>query len=328
MRLAVASPQQEAYELLRPVLFGRTPAMRAAETSVPERTPRRRPTASTPAGWRASWPAPPRLAIAARAGEIRQAIVDSKAEHPPLGLREIAEICRRRFRRRVGHHTVRRTLANGLALTPQPAASRATVTSPTLSSGAWPSCASIGRAGTSPRLPATWRTTRARLRCPAALGGRGTARPRGPIRAPRDPARKVDLQALAAVRRLQVNPEIGGFRASAALEQQGIELSPAHLPADPDAASRARRSSPGAGQAGAAAAPFAAAYRHHIWSVDIGISSSTNSRPGPSICSRCSTTTAGRSLASLVSPPTGPHRLPGRPPRRLGASRGTGAARQ
>ncbi len=42
LRLYVASPQQETYELLRPiVLFGRTPAERARETGVAERTLRR-----------------------------------------------------------------------------------------------------------------------------------------------------------------------------------------------------------------------------------------------------------------------------------------------
>lgn len=42
-RLLVASPAQETYELLRPiVLFGQPPAVRARETGVPERTLRRK----------------------------------------------------------------------------------------------------------------------------------------------------------------------------------------------------------------------------------------------------------------------------------------------
>lgn len=45
-------------------------------------------------------------------------------------------------------------------------------------------------------------------------------------RAPKHPARTVDLKALAAIRRLQANPELGGFRVSAALEQRAIFLSP------------------------------------------------------------------------------------------------------
>jgi hypothetical protein len=88
-------------------------------------------------------------------------------------------------------------------------------------------------------------------------------------RAPRHHARKVDLRALAAVRRLQVNPAIGGFRASAALEQQGIALSPRtcrrllarHRELGAPRRERAERER--------RPHPFAAAYRHHLWSVDI-----------------------------------------------------------
>ena len=43
--------------------------------------------------------------------------------------------------------------------------------------------------------------------------------------APIDHARKVDLQAMAEVRRLQQNPELGEWRVHAALKQMGIELS-------------------------------------------------------------------------------------------------------
>jgi hypothetical protein len=43
LRLWVTSLEQATYELLRPiVLFGRSPALRAAETGTPERTVRRR----------------------------------------------------------------------------------------------------------------------------------------------------------------------------------------------------------------------------------------------------------------------------------------------
>ena len=45
-------------------------------------------------------------------------------------------------------------------------------------------------------------------------------------RAPHHPARKVDLRAMAAIRRLQANPGLGEFRIHAALEQLGIHLSP------------------------------------------------------------------------------------------------------
>ena len=43
LRLLVTSPEQETYELLRPiVLFGQPAAARARETGMPERTLRRR----------------------------------------------------------------------------------------------------------------------------------------------------------------------------------------------------------------------------------------------------------------------------------------------
>ena len=63
LRLLVASPEQEAYELLRPiVLFGLPTATRARETGVPERTLRRqrlRVLVPTPKRRAASaWPRP------------------------------------------------------------------------------------------------------------------------------------------------------------------------------------------------------------------------------------------------------------------------------
>jgi transposase InsO family protein len=89
-------------------------------------------------------------------------------------------------------------------------------------------------------------------------------------RAPKYPARKVDLKALAAIRRLQANPELGGFRVSAALEQRNIFLSPRTcrrilaLHRDLGLASR-----PPAAQREPRQHPFAATRRHQIWSVDI-----------------------------------------------------------
>jgi hypothetical protein len=64
------------------------------------------------------------------------------------------------------------------------------------------------------------------LRHPAPLdhwGGAGLG-DKPPI--PKHPTRKTDLAAINAVRKLQVNPELGEFRIHAALLQLGIELSP------------------------------------------------------------------------------------------------------
>ncbi len=43
---------------------------------------------------------------------------------------------------------------------------------------------------------------------------------------PRQPATKTTLRAMQEVKRLQINPELGEYRVSAALEQIGIKLSP------------------------------------------------------------------------------------------------------
>jgi hypothetical protein len=107
--------------VLRPiVLFGTTPAARARETGVPERTLRRRADRFDALGMVSLFeaPAPPSAADRrALPADIRQTIADLKAEYPPLGLREIATICEHRFHRPVGHHTVQRVLASGLTPT-------------------------------------------------------------------------------------------------------------------------------------------------------------------------------------------------------------------
>jgi hypothetical protein len=114
LRLYVTTPKQEAYELLRPVvLFGRTPAERAAETGVAERTLRRKADRFEVAGMASLFEAATPAAEDRRAlpPEIRQAILNLKAEHSPLRPNEIATICRHRFDRPVSHHTVQRVLA-------------------------------------------------------------------------------------------------------------------------------------------------------------------------------------------------------------------------
>ena len=114
LRLLVTSSEQATYELLRPiVLFGRTSAERARETGVPARTLRRKAARFADAGTRSLFepddpPAPDRRRLPLG---IRRAIVELKAECPALRPYEIATICRHRFGRPVGHHTVERVLA-------------------------------------------------------------------------------------------------------------------------------------------------------------------------------------------------------------------------
>ena len=274
LRLYVASPEQEAYELLRPiVLFGRTSAVRAQETGVPERTLRRKADRFDVHGMASLFENPPATATDRRAlpAEIRAFILELKAEYPPFGPYELATICRTRFHRGVSHHTVDQVLASH----PLPRVVRRRfpryrdITDPVerrlavvrLYLEGWTVTAIAGYLAT--KRDRVYRV----LRRWFAEGLPGLE---DQSRAPQEPARKIDLRALAAIRRLQANPELGGFRVSAALEQQRIFLSPRTcqrilalhrelgLPARPQSAAHE-----------AQLHPFAAIRRHQIWSVDI-----------------------------------------------------------
>jgi transposase len=270
LRLLVTSPEQETYELLRPiVLFGQPIPRRARETGVPDRTLRRRVARFEAFGMRSLFadladPPEDRRRLPA---EVRRAIVALKAEYPAFGLREIVAICQERFERPVSHHTVKQVLTTDpLPLDPprrfpryheipDPVARRRAVV--TLYLDGWRVKAIAGYLETSRA------TVYNILRRWAEEGWPGLAdRPLGP----RHPAGKVDLKAMAAIRRLQANPELGEFRIHAALAQQGIHLSPrtcgrilalgapqptTALPHDPQPM------------------PFAAQRRHQYWSVDI-----------------------------------------------------------
>ncbi len=230
LRLLVGSPAQATYELLRPiVLFGQAASARARETGVPERTLRRKAAGFDARGMLSLFesddpPAPDRRVLPLG---IRRAIIELKAEYPPLGPFGIATICRHRFDRPVGHHTVERVLASEpLPLRPSrrlpryhdlpdPVARRKAIVDLYLEG--WRPTAIAGYLETSRQ------TVHEVLRRWDEEGWPGLAdRPRGP----RQPARKVDLKAMAAIRRLQANPELGEFRIHAALAQQGIHLSP------------------------------------------------------------------------------------------------------
>jgi hypothetical protein len=274
LRLLVTSAEQETYELLRPVvLFGRSSADRARETGVPARTLRRKAARFDAAGMRGLFepddpPAPDRRMLPLG---IRKAIVELKAECPALRPYEIATICRHRFGRAVGHHTVERVLAaDPLPLhpprrfpryrdIPDPVRRRAAIVE--LYEEGW----------TITRIAAYLVTSRSRVYDAlqrwvaedlAGLADRS--------RAPHHHARKVDLKAMVAIRRLQANPELGEFRIHAALEQVGIHLSPRtcgrilalhrDLGAPRPAATAPHKAQP---------MPFAAQRRHQYWTVDV-----------------------------------------------------------
>ena len=274
LRLLVSSLEQATYELLRPiVLFGHATGTRARETGVPARTLRRKVARFAATGMRSLFapddPPPPDRRVLPLG--IRKAIVELKAEYPPLKPFAIARICQHRFDRPVSYHTVAKVLrTEPLPLhpprrlpryrdIPDPVARRKAVVDLYLEGWSVTSIAGYLET-TRPRVSET-------LRRWVAEGLPGLAdRPRGP----QHPARKVDLKAMAAIRRLQSNPELGEFRIHAALTQQGIHLSPrtcgrilalhrelgaphppASIPHEPQAM------------------PFAAQRRHQYWSVDV-----------------------------------------------------------
>ena len=115
-RLRVRFPEQESYELLRPlVLLGQTAAERARATGVSERTLDRKADRFDAVGVRSPFdePASPAHDRRRLPADLRHRILALQAEYPSLRPHEIATICRRRDDCRVSHKTVQRVLAEG-----------------------------------------------------------------------------------------------------------------------------------------------------------------------------------------------------------------------
>ena len=90
------------------VLFGQLPRERAHETGVSERTLQRKVARFAAAGMHSLFaPDDPPADQRSLPLGIRKAIVELKAEYPPLSPREIAAIGRERFARSVSHHAGR-----------------------------------------------------------------------------------------------------------------------------------------------------------------------------------------------------------------------------
>ncbi len=114
LQLLAQFPEQRAYELLRPVvLFGLSPAERAKQTGTPQRTLYRQADRFEHEGMRSLFDQPKVEKHKALPKESRNAILDLKAEYPAFRPHEIKTICYVRFGRSVGHHTVKRVLAEG-----------------------------------------------------------------------------------------------------------------------------------------------------------------------------------------------------------------------
>ncbi len=274
LRLLVGFPEQATYELLRPiVLFGQTAAERATATGVSERTLDRKADRFDAEGMTSLFPiTEPNPDDRRRVpADIRHRILTLKAEYPAFRPHELAEICRRRDDCRVSHMTVQRILSDGPL--------------PTLAQRRYPPYRQIAE-------PRQRRLAIVHLyfdgwNIKSIAGYLETNRPRvyetlhrfftegfagmpDKSHVPHDPVRKADFRALAAVRRLQANADLGEFRIHAALRQMGIHLSPRTcgriiarnrqlgLPRPDDAPAHVPQSM-----------PFTATYRHEYWSVDV-----------------------------------------------------------
>lgn len=229
LRLLCTWPEQETYELIRPVvLFGQSPAERARQTGVSRRSIYRKLAGFVQIGMAGLAPAP-----AGEVGQrlpplVRQTILDLKSEHPAFSFRELADICYIRFGHRPHHQTVQRLLTEEGPI-------------PVRTTRRYPPYAQI--VDTTERRMAIIRLHTEGWRIRSIAAYLQTNRPRvyetlrrwisegiaglaDKSRAPKRRIRKADLRAITAVRRLQENPELGEFRIYAALKQMGIDLSP------------------------------------------------------------------------------------------------------
>src|SRR6266550_4900332 len=273
-------PEQELYEKIRPVvLFGETAAERARETGTSERTLYHQAKLFEQEGMASLFRKQPKPTPSPDKGrslppEMRQLIVDLKAEHPGFRPHEIATICFLRFERRPSDHTVKRILADG--------------PKPSISGRRYPPYAEIAdgyqrrraiidlhaEGWSNTTISAYLQTPRHRvyevLKRWAEEGHAGLDD--RPTSAPQSPARKVTMSAISEVRKLvQDSPELGAYRVRAALEQIGIHLSQAtcgRLPALNRKLYGIEKKTPPAPRP-KLEMPFKARFRQEIWSVDV-----------------------------------------------------------
>ena len=272
LQLQLAWPEQVSYELIRPVvLFGFSPAERAKQTGVPERTLRRKADRFDAEGMTSLFPSTKSATHRILPPVIRRAIAELKAEYPAFRPHELARICYARFARRPSPHTVKRVLAE------EPAPLQITRRYPPytqiedltqrrlaimhLHANGWPARSIAGY------LQISRPTVYATLRRWIHEGLDGLEQQ---SRAPKRRMRKADLQAINAIRKLQINPELGEFRIHAALLQLGIRLSPRTC-GRILALNRKLYGLPGPSKQPhqPQAMPFKAVRRHQYWTVDL-----------------------------------------------------------
>ncbi len=267
-------PEQEIYERLRPViLFGETAAERAKEIGASERTLHDQAKRFEELGMLSLFhkaPSPPAETERSLPPEMRQLIVDLRAEHPDFTPHEIATICFLHFERRPSDHTVKRVLADG----PEP----------TMTGRRYPPYAQIAdpyqrrRAivdlhaeGWSITTIASYLQT-PRHRVYEVLKRWAKFGHAGLDDTPQQHARKMGIREINEVGKLVVeSPELGAYRVRAALEQIGIHLSQATCGRLLALNRKLYGLSPpkGAEKQPRKEMPYKAHFKHEIWSVDI-----------------------------------------------------------
>ena len=272
IELLARAPGQRTYELIRPVvLFGQSPAERAAETGAAERTLDRQVARFDQLGMAGLVPPPKVEKHHTLPPAVRQAILDAKREHPPLNTHELTTICWVRCGHRPSSHTVKRILAES---PPPPRTHRRFPPYHAISDPIQRRLAIVrlhveGWNATSiaAYLETSRQTVHTTLKRWAEEEFAGMP---DKSRAPHRRGTKVTLRAMVTVKELQENPLLGEFRIHAALKRMGIFLSPRTcgrilalnrtLYGLPKPERSPREAQP---------MPFKAARRHQYWSADI-----------------------------------------------------------
>ncbi|MBO0791609.1 MAG: helix-turn-helix domain-containing protein [Ktedonobacteraceae bacterium] len=158
---------------------------------------------------------------------MREVIIELKAEFPFLHLREIATICYVRFGRKPSHHTIQRVLAE---TAPRPNKHRRYPLWAEMTDPAERRLAAIRLhaegfhiASIATYLGTSRQTIHTTLKRWIEEGVRGLE---DKSHAPKHPKRKITLDSMNEIRKLQENPELGEWRIHAALKDIGIKLSP------------------------------------------------------------------------------------------------------
>jgi len=225
-------PEQELYEQIRPIiLFHETAGERAKEIDVPQRTLSRKADEFERYGMQSLFASEEqggaRETSKTLPPDMRQLIVDLRAELPTMSWREIAEICYIRYGRRPAHHSVKHIASFGpppslkarryqpWEMIPDPAERRLAVIR--LHSEGW-SITSIAEYLQTSR-PTIYATLQRWAEEGVAGLGEKSKAPKG--------SRKVTLAINNEIRKLQENPLLGAYRVHTALLRMGINVSPA-----------------------------------------------------------------------------------------------------